>query len=83
MSDHIIENSNQLPSQSTASVTCQGKRELELHLYQIEQRIAEAEKMGFDKISVSTYNKKGFDKNSFKIEIVTFSQVYEIYKYLF
>lgn len=49
----------------------------------IEQRIAEAEKMGFDKIIVSTYNKKGFDKNSFKIEIVTFSQVYEIYKYLF
>ena len=49
----------------------------------IDQRIAEAEKMGFDKIIVSTYNKKGFDKTSFKIEIVTFSQVYEIYKYLF
>ena len=49
----------------------------------IEQRIAEAEKMGFDKIIVSAYNKKGFDKNAYKIEVVTFSQVYEIYKYLF
>ena len=49
----------------------------------IEQRIAEAEKMGFDKIIVSAYNKKGFNINSFKIEVVTFSQVYEIYKYLF
>src|SRR6476646_9810899 len=33
----------------------------------IEQRIAEAEKLGFEKIVVSKFNKKGFNKNQFKI----------------
>ena len=49
----------------------------------IEQRIAEAEKLGFDKIIVSKYNKKGFDKNQFKIEITSVSQIQEVYQLLF
>jgi len=49
----------------------------------IEQRIAEAEKMGFEKIIVSKYNKKSFDRRSFKIEIAAFSQVHEVYQHLF
>lgn len=49
----------------------------------IEQRIAEAEKLGFEKIVVSKFNKKGFNKNQFKIEVVAFSRVDEVYRYLF
>ncbi len=49
----------------------------------IEQRIAEAEKLGFEKIIVSRYNKKGFIKDSFKIEVVALGRVDEVYQYLF
>ena len=49
----------------------------------IEQRIAEAEKLGFDKIVVSKYNKKGFNKQSFKIEVISVGQVQEVYERLF
>jgi DNA repair protein RadA/Sms len=49
----------------------------------IEQRIAEAEKLGFEKIVVSKFNKKGFNKNQFKIEVVPFSRVDEVYRYSF
>ncbi|MBS1578515.1 MAG: DNA repair protein RadA [Bacteroidetes bacterium] len=49
----------------------------------IEQRIAEAEKLGFEKIIVSRYNKKGIDTKNLKIEVVALSQVHEVYQYLF
>jgi DNA repair protein RadA/Sms len=49
----------------------------------IDQRIAEAEKMGFEKIIVSKYNQKGLAKQKFNIEIVTMGRVEEVYKYLF
>ena len=56
----------------------------------IEQRIAEAEKLGFEKIIVSKYNQKGLARQKFNlpdresgIEIVTMSRVDELYRYLF
>lgn len=49
----------------------------------IEQRIAEAEKLGFEKIIVSSYNKKGFAEKKYSIEIIAFSQVQEVYQHLF
>jgi DNA repair protein RadA/Sms len=49
----------------------------------IEQRIAEAEKLGFEKIIVSRYNQKGLAKQKFNIEVVTMGRVEEVYKYLF
>jgi DNA repair protein RadA/Sms len=49
----------------------------------IEQRIAEAEKLGFKKIIVSKYSQKGLAKQRFNIEIVTMGRVDEVYKYLF
>ncbi len=49
----------------------------------IEQRIAEAEKLGFEKIIVSKYNQKGLARQKFKIEIVTMGRVEEVYKHLF
>ncbi len=49
----------------------------------IEQRIAEAEKLGFEKIIVSKYNTKFLAKNTAHIEIVPLSKVEELYQYLF
>lgn len=49
----------------------------------IDQRIAEAEKMGFEKIIVSKYNQKGLSKQKFNIEVVLMGRVEEVYKYLF
>jgi len=49
----------------------------------IEQRIAEAEKLGFEKIIVSKYNQKGLSKQSFNIEVVSMGRVDEVYQYLF
>ncbi|MFT3937059.1 MAG: DNA repair protein RadA [Chitinophagaceae bacterium] len=49
----------------------------------IEQRIAEAEKLGFEKIIVSKYNQKSLSKHKFNIEIVTVSKVEEVYTLLF
>ncbi len=47
----------------------------------IEQRIAEAEKLGFEKIFISKYNKLSSKK--YGIEIVTFSKIEEMYRRLF
>jgi DNA repair protein RadA/Sms len=56
----------------------------------IEQRIAEAEKLGFEKIVVSKYNLGGGRKGQsrlntkqFNIEVIEMSRVDELYKYLF
>lgn len=56
----------------------------------IEQRIAEAEKLGFEKIIVSKYNQKGLSKQKQNlsghksgIEIVMMARVEEVYQYLF
>ncbi len=49
----------------------------------IDQRIAEAEKLGFEKIIVSKYNAKGLAKQKFKIEIKTMGRVDELYQQLF
>ena len=49
----------------------------------IDQRIAEAEKLGFEKIIVSKYNQKGLNKQKFNIEVVLMGRVEEVYKYLF
>ncbi|MEJ7609790.1 MAG: DNA repair protein RadA [Ferruginibacter sp.] len=49
----------------------------------IEQRIAEAEKLGFEKIIVSKYNSKSLGKLKFGIEVIALSKVEELYQYLF
>lgn len=49
----------------------------------IEQRIAEAEKLGFEKIIVSKYNAKSLGKLKFSIEVVPLGKVEELYQYLF
>jgi DNA repair protein RadA/Sms len=54
----------------------------------IEQRIAEAEKLGFEKMIISKYNlsgkeQKGNPFKKFKIQIITMSKVEALYQYLF
>jgi DNA repair protein RadA/Sms len=49
----------------------------------IEQRITEAEKLGFGKIFISKYNRKGIDFSRFKIEIVFVGKVENVFKQLF
>jgi DNA repair protein RadA/Sms len=49
----------------------------------IEQRISEAEKLGFKEIYISKYNGKGLDKNAFKIKIVEVGSMGEVVEQLF
>ncbi|MNY39742.1 hypothetical protein D3C86_1744440 [compost metagenome] len=48
----------------------------------IEQRIREAEKLGFEKIIISKHN-KGIDQSNFKIELIPCSRIDEVLKALF
>ena len=49
-----------------------------------EQRISEAEKLGFSQIIISKYNTKGLDKARFKnIEVKAVSRVEEVFQLLF
>lgn len=49
----------------------------------IEQRISEADKLGFEKIIISKYNKKGLDISRFKIEVKMAGKVEELIRMLF
>ena len=49
----------------------------------IDQRIGEANKLGFEKIVISKYNQKSIDQNKLDIEIITVSKVDEVFKILF
>ena len=53
------------------------------YVNRIEQRIAEAEKLGFEKIIVSKYNSKSLPRHKTNIEIVALAKVEELYQYLF
>lgn len=49
----------------------------------IEQRISEAEKLGFERIFVSKYNLKGIKTNSFGIKVIAVSKIEELFRHLF
>lgn len=49
----------------------------------IEQRISEAEKLGFEKIIISTFNLKGLSLKNFKIEVIAVSKMEEAFGILF
>jgi len=49
----------------------------------IDQRIQEAQKLGFEKIFLSKYNLKGIDAKNFSIEIVPVGKVEAVFKQLF
>jgi DNA repair protein RadA/Sms len=52
-------------------------------VHRVEQRIAEAEKLGFEKIIVSRYGQKALGKSSANIEVIPMGRVEEVYQYLF
>ncbi len=49
----------------------------------IEQRIQEAERLGFKQVFISKYNLKGLDLERFSIDIFTIAKVEELYRNLF
>jgi len=49
----------------------------------VEQRISEADKLGFKKIYISKFNTKGLDGSKYKIEIIKVSRVEELFRSLF
>lgn len=49
----------------------------------IEQRISEADKLGFEKVFISSYNLKGLDTKNFKIEIISVTKMEEVFSKLF
>ena len=49
----------------------------------IDQRISEANKLGFDKIIISKYNQKSINQRNLDIEIITVSKVEEVFNILF
>ncbi len=49
----------------------------------VEQRIAEASRLGFEKIYISKYNLRGLDTSRYSIEIVAVSVIEEAFRALF
>lgn len=49
----------------------------------IDQRISEAQKLGFEKIYISSYNLKGLDIKQYKIEIIAVMKMEEVFAKLF
>jgi DNA repair protein RadA/Sms len=49
----------------------------------IEQRISEADKLGFKKIYISSFNTKGIDTSKFNIEMIKVGKVEELFRSLF
>jgi DNA repair protein RadA/Sms len=49
----------------------------------IDQRISEAEKLGYEQIFISKYNKKGLDPKSFGIRITAVGKIEEVFGLLF
>jgi len=49
----------------------------------IEQRISEAQKLGFNQIFISKYNKKGIDLKKSSIQIIPVSKIENVFSYLF
>ncbi|MBQ3845263.1 MAG: DNA repair protein RadA [Bacteroidales bacterium] len=49
----------------------------------VEARIAEADKLGFDKIFVSKYSVKGLDTSKYKIKVIPIATIGQLYKELF
>lgn len=49
----------------------------------VEQRIQEANRLGFERIYISKFNTKGLDQSRFDIEIIPVAKVDELYHHLF
>lgn len=52
-------------------------------VHRIEQRVAEADRLGFEKIFISKYNLKGLDQKKFHVEIVDLSKIEDLIHHVF
>ena len=80
----IISSLEEIPLSSKTAVAAEVGLSGEIRaVNRIENRIAEAEKLGFEEILVSKFSMKGVDISRYKIDIKTFSQLGEVVSYLF
>jgi DNA repair protein RadA/Sms len=49
----------------------------------VEQRISEADKLGFDRVFISRYNTRGLDLKRFSIKVIPVGKIEEVYSRLF
>jgi DNA repair protein RadA/Sms len=49
----------------------------------VEQRISEAEKLGFQEIYISRFNQKSLDTHQYKIHVKSFGKLQEVFESLF
>jgi len=49
----------------------------------IDARVAEADKLGFEQIMISSYNLKNLDKTKFKTEIISINKIEDAFRHLF
>ena len=52
-------------------------------VHRIDNRIAEAEKLGFKRIMVSKYAVKGLDSNKYKIKVLPLTKLEDMYQVIF
>ena len=80
----ILSSSEDVPVPPTACFAAEVGLSGEIRpVSRIDQRIMEAEKLGFDKIFVSKHNQKGMAKLNHKIEVIFVSKVEEVFRNLF
>jgi DNA repair protein RadA/Sms len=49
----------------------------------IEQRIAEADKLGFSRMFLSKYNLKGIHTQNYKVQLIPIAKIEEMFRLLF
>lgn len=80
----ILSSSEDVPVPPTACFAAEVGLSGEIRpVSRIDQRIMEAQKLGFEKIFVSKHNQKGMAKLSHKIEVVFVGKVEEVFSNLF
>ncbi len=80
----ILSSSEDVPVPPTACFAAEVGLSGEIRpVSRIDQRITEAEKLGFEKIFVSKHNKKGMSKLNHQIEVVFVGKVEEVFRNLF
>ncbi|GAB4252593.1 MAG: DNA repair protein RadA [Vicingaceae bacterium] len=80
----ILSSSEDIPIPSTICLAAEVGLSGEIRpVNRIDQRIAEAQKLGFEKIIISKYNSKGIDQKNYAIEIVFVSKVEQVFQHLF
>ncbi len=80
----IISSQQDIPVPATAAFAGEVGLSGEIRaVNRIEQRIAEAEKLGFDTIYISKYNTKGLDTGNYQIAVKPVGKVEEVFQAIF